>query len=116
MPPTVDGTKHRPVVEATDCQPVLVGVHGTESLQGRQHQGAPAMVAIGLAAGEENLQRLPCSHLDMLDTQPAQFVAAQRPPKAHQEQRLVPRRTQPHRPLFRAQLQGQAFNARLQLL
>ncbi|WP_419709661.1 hypothetical protein [Pseudomonas sp. NFX224] len=69
MAPAFDGAKYRPLVDATDRQLVLVSVHRAEPRQRREHQSATAMVAVSLAAGEENLQRLPFRQLDMLDPQ-----------------------------------------------
>ncbi|MNQ74604.1 hypothetical protein D3C85_893650 [compost metagenome] len=116
MAPAIDGAKYRPLVDTTDRQPVLVGIHRAESLQRREYQGATAMVAVGLAARKKDLQRLPFAQLNMLDPQPTQFVTPQRAPKTHQEQRLVPRRAQSHRRQIGRHLPGQPLNARFQPL
>ncbi|MNE28769.1 hypothetical protein D3C80_1222250 [compost metagenome] len=58
MTPAINGAKHRPVVDVTKQQPVLVGIYWAQSLQGRDHQGPAAMVAVGLAAGEKDFQLL----------------------------------------------------------
>ncbi|MNT46599.1 hypothetical protein D3C72_1832560 [compost metagenome] len=104
------------MVDAADRQPVLVGIHWAETLQGRDHQGTAAVVAIGLAAGEKDFQLLSFAQLNVLDPQSTQFVPPQRTPETHQDQRLVPRGTQPQRHLIGSQLPGQTLDACFQPL
>ncbi|MCY1495849.1 hypothetical protein D9M68_297600 [compost metagenome] len=90
MPPAVNATEHRPTREARDTDPVEIGLHRAELSQRWRLVSPPLVVTVRLAPGQEQLHALARPHLDVLDLQTTQLVAAKGAPEAKQQQSPVP--------------------------
>ncbi|MDT4845618.1 hypothetical protein FQZ97_796110 [compost metagenome] len=90
MAPAINPTEHRSAGDTGDADPVAVGLRRTQAGQGRRLIGLPLVVAVALAPGQEQLHALARPHLDVLDLQTTQLVAAKGAPEAKQQQSPVP--------------------------
>ncbi|MNY29355.1 hypothetical protein D3C86_1633910 [compost metagenome] len=105
MAPAIETAKHRSGLQLTECQPVFIRLHRTQSFERRHTDGTALMLTVAFAAGEKQAQTFTGEQLVGFNPQTTQIVTAKPSPKTQQQQSPIATSPQAHRQIGRRLLQ-----------